>query len=104
MLEIYSNAFDYIRDKNNSEEDILKKYEEVAAIPIMEKENKYKAFLLNNVAYRCSDKNKKFEYLTQANILYPTSKNIALSASQTKRIEKQLKELIDAMSKYKENK
>ena len=27
-----------------------------------------------------------------------------LSASQTKRIEKQLKELIDAMSKYKENK
>lgn len=80
VLEIYSNAFDYIRDKNNSEEDILKKYEEVAAIPIMEKENKYKAFLLNNVAYRCSDKNKKFEYLTQANILYPTSKNIAISA------------------------
>lgn len=80
VLEIYSNAFDYIRDKNNSEEDILKKYKEVAAIPIMEKENKYKAFLLNNVAYRCSDKNKKFEYLTQANILYPTSKNIAISA------------------------
>ena len=80
VLEIYSNAFDYIRDKNNSEEDILKKYKEVAAIPIMEKENKYKAFLLNNVAYRCSDKNKKFEYLAQANILYPTSKNIAISA------------------------
>lgn len=80
VLEIYSNAFDYIRDKNNSEEDILKKYKEVAAIPIMEKENKYKAFLLNNVAYRCSDRNKKFEYLAQANILYPTSKNIAISA------------------------
>ncbi len=80
VLEIYSNAFDYIRDKNNSEEDILKKYKEVVAIPIMEKENKYKAFLLNNVAYRCSDRNKKFEYLAQANILYPTSKNIAISA------------------------
>lgn len=80
VLEIYSNAFDYIRDKNNSEEDILKKYKEVAAIPIMEKENKYKAFLLNNVAYRCSDRNKKFEYLAQANILYPASKNIAISA------------------------
>lgn len=80
VLEIYSNAFDYIRDKNNSEGDILKKYKEVAAIPIMEKENKYKAFLLNNVAYRCSDKNKKFEYFAQANILYPTSKNIAISA------------------------
>ena len=80
VLEIYSNAFDYIRDKNNSEEDILKKYKEVAAISIMEKENKYKAFLLNNVAYRCSDRNKKFEYLAQANILYPTSKNIAISA------------------------
>ncbi len=80
VLEIYNNAFDYIRDKNNSEEDILKKYKEVAAIPIMEKENKYKAFLLNNVAYRCSDRNKKFEYLAQANILYPTSKNIAISA------------------------
>lgn len=80
VLEIYSNAFDYIRDKNNSEEDILKKYKEVAAIPIIEKENKYKAFLLNNVAYRCSDRNKKFEYLAQANILYPTSKNIAISA------------------------
>lgn len=50
VLEIYSNAFDYIRDKNNSEENILKKYKEVVAIPIMEKENKYKAFLLNNVA------------------------------------------------------
>ena len=80
VLEIYSNAFDYIRDKNNSEEEILKKYKEVVAIPIMEKENKYKAFLLNNVAYRCSDRNKKFEYLAQANILYPTSKNIAISA------------------------
>lgn len=80
VLEIYSNAFDYIRDKNNSEENILKKYKEVVAIPIMEKENKYKAFLLNNVAYRCSDRNKKFEYLAQANILYPTSKNIAISA------------------------
>lgn len=80
VLEIYSNAFDYIRDKNNSEEEAVKKYKEVAASPIMEKENKYKAFLLNNVAYRCGDKNKKFEYLLQANILYPTSKKIAISA------------------------
>lgn len=77
---MYSNAFDYIRDKNNSEEEVLKKYKEVAASPIMEKENKYKAFLLNNLAYRCSDRNKKFEYLAQANILYPTSKKIAISA------------------------
>ena len=80
VLEMYSNAFDYIRDKNNSEEEVLKKYKEVAASPIMEKENKYKAFLLNNLAYRCSDRNKKFEYLAQANILYPTSKKIAISA------------------------
>lgn len=80
VLEMYSNAFDYIRDKNNSEEEVLKKYKEVAASPIMEKENKYRAFLLNNLAYRCSDRNKKFEYLAQANILYPASKNIAISA------------------------
>lgn len=80
---IYYEAFDYIRDKNNNEENVVKKYKEVVALPIMEKERKYKAFLLNNLAFRIRDKNKKFEYLAQANLFYPESKKIAITALQT---------------------